>query len=59
VKDVMIKQHQLFPKPLEDYESVRVWGENIVTAPSEGFEWKKHRYARRLSLSLPPHAHES
>lgn len=40
----MIKHHERFPKPAEDYDSIRVWGENIVTAPSEGYEWKKHRY---------------
>jgi cytochrome P450 len=43
IREFTIKQHEKFPKAYKDYEVLRFWGENIVTAPSEGYEWKKHR----------------
>lgn len=43
IREFTVKQHEKFPKAYKDYEVLRFWGENIVTAPSEGYEWKKHR----------------
>ncbi len=48
VRDIGHRKQNNFPKPAEDFEPIRFWGENIVSAPG-GDDWKKHRSAP------PPH----
>eukprot|EP01027_Heterolobosea_sp_BB2_P010572 GEZU01015503.1.p1 GENE.GEZU01015503.1~~GEZU01015503.1.p1 ORF type:complete len:527 (-),score=124.49 GEZU01015503.1:55-1635(-) len=40
IKEVMLKS-KLFPKPLQSYKILKLWGDNILT--TEGAEWRKHR----------------
>jgi len=45
----IVNDRVLFPKPLERYQAINVYGRNVVT--TEGEEWKRHRRVSQPAFS--------
>ncbi|GAB5037928.1 cytochrome p450 [Nannochloropsis oceanica] len=49
IREVCIGKRRSFPKAVHMYDTVRVFGENIVT--TEGEVWRRHRFVARAAFS--------
>eukprot|EP00624_Nannochloropsis_granulata_P006314 evm.model.NODE_46620_length_32521_cov_40.639156.6 len=49
IREVCIGKRRSFPKALHMYDTLRIFGENIVT--TEGEVWRRHRFVARAAFS--------